>query len=127
MHPLNDLLKRIVLLSNGFSGIHCAQMPVKEVRYRHKRNGWSIHYNMNSAQTLFCSDGADSAHVAHGLHASWLYLFQPEGDHLSAERLVDMKRHQYQLEPNVHFTPDGKWIVFRSNMFGLSNVLAVKL
>jgi oligogalacturonide lyase len=97
-----------------------------ELRYRHERNEWSIHYNINAAQTLFCGDGADSAHVAHGSDASWIYVFHPEGDHLSAERLVDMRHHRYHLEPNVHFTPDGKWIVFRSNMFGLSNVFAVE-
>jgi oligogalacturonide lyase len=99
----------------------------KEIRYRMQRNEWSIHFNMDPAQALFCGDGADSAHVAHGSDASWLYLFRPEVDHLSAERLVDMRRHRYQLEPNVHFTPDGKWIVFRSNMFGRTNVFAVKL
>ena len=99
----------------------------KEVRYRHQRNEWSIHYNTIPAQTLFCGDGADSAHVAHGTDARWIYLFHPDGDHFSAERLVNMKRHHYTLEPNVHFSPDGKWIIFRSNMFGPSNVFAVKL
>ena len=29
-----------------------------------------------------------------------------------------MRAHDYRLEPNVIFTPDGKWIVFRSNMHG---------
>ena len=29
-----------------------------------------------------------------------------------------MSRHQYRLEPNVSFTPDQKWVVFRSNLFG---------
>ena len=28
-----------------------------------------------------------------------------------------MKRN-YELEPNVSFTPDVKWLVFRANMFG---------
>ncbi len=31
------------------------------------------------------------------------------------------------LEPNVTFTPDGKWIVFRSNMHGPSYVYAVEV
>jgi len=35
-----------------------------------------------------------------------------------AERLVNMGKHDYRLEPNVFFTRDGKWIVFRSNMHG---------
>jgi oligogalacturonide lyase len=41
---------------------------------------------------------------------------------LKAERLVDLSKHDYNLEPNVTFTPDGKWIVFRSNMHGPSHV-----
>jgi oligogalacturonide lyase len=40
---------------------------------------------------------------------------------------VNMKRHNYQLEPNVHFSPNGKWIIFCSNMFGPTNIFAVKL
>ena len=99
----------------------------KDVRYRHQRNEWSIHYNTIPEQTLFCGDGADSAHVAHGADASWIYLFHPNGDQFSAERLVNMKKHRYQLEPNVHFSPNGKWVIFRSNMFGQTNVFAVKL
>ena len=35
-----------------------------------------------------------------------------------AERLVDMKTHDYRLEPNIIFTRDGKWLIFRSNMHG---------
>jgi oligogalacturonide lyase len=33
----------------------------------------------------------------------------------------------YQLEPNVTFTPDDKWIVFRSNMHGATHVYAVEV
>ena len=38
-----------------------------------------------------------------------------------------MRRHDYRLEPNMTFTPDGKWIVFRSNMEGANHVYAVEL
>ena len=38
-----------------------------------------------------------------------------------------MAKHDYRLEPNVHFTPDGKWLVFRSNMEGHNGVYAVEL
>jgi len=96
----------------------------KEVRYQHQRNEWSIHFNTIPEQTLFCGDGADSTHVAHGTDASWIYLFHPEGDHFSAEWLVNLKRHHYTLEPNVYFSPDGKLVIFRSNMFGPNNVFA---
>ena len=30
-----------------------------------------------------------------------------------------MKHHDYKLEPNVHFSPDGKWIIFRANFEGI--------
>jgi len=44
-----------------------------------------------------------------------------------SEKLVNMAKHDYALEPNVNFTPDGKWIVFRSNMFGPTHVFAVEV
>jgi oligogalacturonide lyase len=40
---------------------------------------------------------------------------------------VDLSHHNYRLEPNVTFTPDGQWIVFRSNMHGLTHVYAVEI
>ena len=44
-----------------------------------------------------------------------------------AEKLVNLSKHDYSLEPNVTFTPDMKWIVFRSNMFGPTHVFAVEV
>ena len=38
-----------------------------------------------------------------------------------------MQGHDYRLEPNVNFTPDAKWIVFRSNMHGANHVYAVEV
>jgi len=52
------------------------------------------------------------------LMASGINLFEPAGDRLKATRLVSMKDHDYGLEPNVHFSPDQKYIIFRSNMKG---------
>ena len=46
---------------------------------------------------------------------------------LRAERLVNMSKHEYRLEPNVSFTPDQQWVVFRSNMFGATYVFAVEV
>ena len=46
---------------------------------------------------------------------------------LKAERLVNMENHDYRLEPNVTFTPDNKWVVFRSNMHGPVHVYAVEV
>ena len=44
-----------------------------------------------------------------------------------AEKIVDMRRHDYRLEPNITFTPNGQWMVFRSNMDGSNQVYAVKV
>ena len=65
--------------------------------------------------------------VAHAENGQWLYLFRPRHGVLQAEKLVNMARQNYHLEPNVNFTPDGKWIVFRSNMFGPAQILAVEI
>ena len=43
------------------------------------------------------------------------------------ERLVNMAKHNYKTEPNVTITPDGKWVVFRSNMHGPTHVYAVEV
>ena len=46
---------------------------------------------------------------------------------LVATPLVDLSAHDYTLEPNVTFTPDGRWLVFKSNMHGAPHVYAVEL
>jgi oligogalacturonide lyase len=38
-----------------------------------------------------------------------------------------MSKHNYRLEPNVTITPDGKWVVFRSNMHGPTHVYAAEV
>jgi len=98
----------------------------ERLRYGMKRDEWSIHFNISPDQKLFCGDGGDSSQVARAKNGMWLYLFHPEGDSLQSERLVNMKHHDYDLEPNVHFSPDGKWIIFRANFEGESQVYAVE-
>ena len=96
-----------------------------ETRYAMTRDEWSIHFNISPDQKLFAGDGGDSTQVARARNGQWLYLFTPEGDSLKAEKLVNMKYHDYDLEPNVHFTPDGKQIIFRANFEGTTNIYAV--
>jgi hypothetical protein len=36
--------------------------------------------------------------------------------HFKSERLVNPAKHNYTLEPNVTFSPDMKWVVFRSRL-----------
>lgn len=98
-----------------------------KTRYRVARDNWSVHYNVSRDGTLFAGDGGGPRSVAAPGNGQWISLFRPRGGALEAERLVDLSRHDYQLEPNVTFTPDGKWIVFRSNMHGASHVYAVEV
>jgi oligogalacturonide lyase len=99
----------------------------KEIKYTLQRDEWSIHFNISPDQKLFCGDGGDPGQVAKAKDGMWIYLFKPEGDHFVSEKLVNMKHHNYKLEPNVHFSPDGKWIIFRANFEGIENVYAVEI
>ncbi len=99
----------------------------KEIKYSLPRNDWSVHYNSNSTETLFAGDGGDPGAVAKAPDGQWINLFTPNGDKFDTEKLVNMKHHQYKLEPNVHFSPDDKWIIFRANFEGESNVYAVEI
>lgn len=99
----------------------------KEKKYRLERNEWSIHFNISPDQQLFAGDGGDPGQVAKAPDGEWIYLFRPEGDRLISQKLVNMKHHNYKLEPNVHFSPDGKWIIFRANFEGHTNVYAVEI
>lgn len=117
----------------------------RRTRYHLNRNEWSVHYHSAPDGTLFSGDGGDREMVAHAPDGKWLYLFRPhaipdvagirapDADTLiqpgtfEAERLVNMKGQDYRLEPNANFTPDGKWLVFRSNMHGGTQVYVVEV
>ena len=98
-----------------------------ERKYSLSRDEWSIHFNTSPDQKLFCGDGGDSSQVAKAKDGRWIYLFTPYGDKFKSTRLVNMKNHNYKLEPNVHFSPDGKWVIFRANFEGNTDVYAVEL
>jgi oligogalacturonide lyase len=112
--------------------------------YHLERDQWSVHFNVSPDGKLFCGDGGSEGMVAHAENGKWIYLFHPElvrddaGSGINQkdlikpgvfrwERLVNMSKHDYTLEPNANFTPDMKWIVFRSNIFGPSYVFAVEV
>ena len=125
----------------------------KRIRYPLQRDQWSVHYNQSPKGSYFAGDGGGPNSVANRSldgpslkgkgNGQWIYLFTPDpnaakpGDPkakepwtqgaFKAERLVDMAKHDYKSEPNVTFTPDEKWIVFRSNMHGSSHVYAVEV
>ncbi|MEP6746749.1 MAG: oligogalacturonate lyase family protein [Bacteroidota bacterium] len=98
-----------------------------EKKYAITRDEWSIHFNISPDQKLFCGDGGNEGQVARAKDGMWIYLFTPDGNKFKSEKLVNMKHHNYRLEPNVHFSPDGKWIIFRANFEGVENVYAVEI
>jgi oligogalacturonide lyase len=90
----------------------------KAVRYHIERDWWGVHFNSSRDDTLFASDGGDPSQVAYSTDGMWINLFrvQPNGT-VAREKLVNMSRHRYVtgrggVEPNVHITPDKKWVVF---------------
>lgn len=118
-------------------------------QYHVERNEWSVHYNASPDGRFFAGDGGGPGSVANRApdgraleqpgNGQWIYLFHPRLVHgaesneliktgwLEGERLVDLSKHNYDLEPNVTFTPDGKWVVFRSNMHGATHTYAVEV
>lgn len=99
----------------------------REMKYELQRNEWSVHYTSNKNDQLFAGDGGDTNAVAKAKDGKWIYLFKPTGDHFVSEKLVNMINHKYKLEPNVHFSPDENWIIFRANFEGIENVYAVEI
>ena len=90
----------------------------KEIRYHVERDWWGVHFNSSRDDTLFASDGGDATQAAYATDGMWINLLhvQPGGT-VSRERLVNMSRHNYVtgrggVEPNVHITPDKKWVIF---------------
>jgi oligogalacturonide lyase len=113
----------------------------RRIYRRVERDDWSVHFNTSPDGRLFAGDGGDAEMVAHATDGKWLVLLRPEATPdadpesdrdalihtqvMRRERLVDMSAHDYRLEPNVTFSPDGKWVFFVSNMHGENHVYAV--
>ena len=117
----------------------------ERIWYHLERPEWSVHYNVSPNGKLFSGDGGGPNSVAAPQNGQWIYLFRPEmvpdrtdGELpnakelikpgvFKAEKLVNLSKHNYSLEPNATFTPDMKWLVFRSNMLGPTHVFAVEI
>jgi oligogalacturonide lyase len=126
----------------------------ERIRYPIERGNWSVHYNISRDGKLFAGDGGGPASVANQTplpearrldppgNGQWIYLFTPRDGEFDTiqvggepvrvgkfdvEKLVDLSKHNYQLEPNVTITPGNKWVVFRSNMHGPTHTYAVEI
>jgi oligogalacturonide lyase len=99
----------------------------EKIRYKVEREHWSVHFNVARNDKLFAGDGGGPRSVAAPGNGQWIYLFTPQNGALKVEKLVNLASHDYSLEPNVTFTPDMRWIVFRSNMHGPTHVYAVEV
>ena len=92
-----------------------------------ERHEWSVHFVSSWDERLLAGDGGSKTSVAHSPEGQWIYKFEYDGPRLKSTRLVNMKNHDYNLEPNIHFSPDQRWIIFRANFEGVENVYAVEL
>jgi oligogalacturonide lyase len=106
----------------------------KEVRYHIERDGWGVHFNSSRDDTLFASDGGDPSQVAYSTDGMWINLFRVQSNGtLTREKLVNMSGHNYVtgrdgVEPNVHITPDKKWVIFTGQFApGERHVYAVEV
>ena len=102
--------------------------------YQMTADEWSIHFAVSPDNTFFAGDGGDSTQVAKAKNGQWIYLFRPAGKRFVSEKLVNMKAHIYRekpqtkgLEPNVHISPDGKWVIFGGNFEGTIQTYAVEI
>jgi len=112
------------------------------------RDAWAVHYTTAWDETFMAGDGGSKNSVAHSNRDQWIYRYDFPGTHrslggaipdsqdslytivcdsLHVERLVNMKNHNYNLEPNVHFSPDNRFVIFRANFEGYDNIYAVEL
>ncbi len=105
--------------------------------------------SVNADETLLAGAITDPstapAPTAATAPGQWICLFRPEElaaslvaqlpnaqqmimpGRFKTEKLVNLSKHDYNLEPNVTFSPDMKWVVFRSNKLGPTHVYAVEV
>jgi oligogalacturonide lyase len=113
----------------------------KHTWYHYEQNESQIHFNLSPDGKTFCGDGSPRP------NNQWIYLLHPvviPGDQTLGTDLIAggvlrpeflcstgqtaiHNAHNYRLEPNASFTPDGKYVVFRSNMFGPDYAFAVEV
>ena len=113
----------------------------KHTWYHYEQNESQIHFNLSPDGKTFCGDGSPRP------DNQAIFLLHPvaipddrtlgtdliSGGVLKPEKLCLMSKtpihgeHNYRLEPNASFTPDQKYVVFRSNIFGPDYAFAVEV
>lgn len=99
-------------------------------RYELRDDQRSYHFSQSPDRTVFSGDGSDAG--------KWISVLKPAATatprdgliapgRLETVRIANLALQDYTLEPNQHFTPDGKWIVFRGNMEGKPAIYAVEV
>jgi len=97
----------------------------RKIRYHLQRGWWGVHFTSSRDDTIFASDGGDPSQVAYATDGMWINLLRVQpNEAVAREQLVNMSQHNYVtgrggVEPNVHITPDKKWVVF-TGQFGQS-------
>jgi oligogalacturonide lyase len=100
----------------------------KLTKFSLTKHEWSVHYNVSHDGSFYTGDGGGPNSVAKGDNGQFMYLFRPDKDNkFVSEKLVNLAKHDYSLEPNGTLTPDDKWLVFRSNMYGPTHIYAVEI
>ena len=106
----------------------------RKIRDQLQRDWWGVPFNSSRDDTLFASDGGDPSQVAYATDGMWINLLRVQpNETVTREKLVNMSRHNYVtgrggVEPNVHITPDRKWIVFTGQFAeGPRHVYAVEI
>jgi oligogalacturonide lyase len=106
----------------------------RKTRYHLQRDWWGVHFNSSRDGALFASDGGDASQVAYAADGMWINLLRVlPNETVTREKLVNMSRHSYVtgrggVEPNVHITPDKKWVVFTGQFAqGQRHVYAVEI
>lgn len=96
--------------------------------YPFKMRYASRHFNISPDQTMFCGDG-EGGSFRLCPSGKWIFLFRFDNGKLRVERLCSMKGHSWKSypEPNTHFSPDGKWVIFQSDVTGTTQVYAVEV
>ena len=97
-------------------------------RYPLKMRHASRHFNISPDQTMFCGDG-EGGSFRLCPSREWIFLYRLQGGRVKAEKLCSMAGHSWKTgpEPNTHFTPDGRWVVFQSDVGGGTQVYAVEV